>query len=44
VGTNALFVATHVGQKGVAIGHLFTYVPSTMFNNVDGDKEEKFTM
>jgi hypothetical protein len=31
-------------RKDMAIGHLPTHLPSTMFNNFDGGREEMSTM
>jgi hypothetical protein len=31
-------------RKNMAIGHLPTHLPSTMFNNFDGGREEMSTM
>jgi hypothetical protein len=45
MGTNGLFVTTHLDQKEpMEVGHLPTHVPSIMFNNANGEKENMSTM
>jgi hypothetical protein len=44
MGINVLFVVPHWTRKNMAIGHLPTHLPSAMFNNVDGGREEMSTM